>query len=88
MKTESADEILARLNENTHEVQADEKSSNRRRAANQWVAHFLAVAELDLSGCKTTEDIENKLIESWEAKEEVKNDKVQQLVGKFTTPAA
>lgn len=76
-----AEELLAKLNQVSQEK--DDHAEGRKKAASQWVAHFLAVAELDLTECKSVDDIEAKLIESWELKEAQKDEKVIHIVQKF-----
>jgi len=78
-----AEEILKRLNSTTIDMDNDH-TEGRKKAAKQWVAHFMAIMELDgLNQCESQSDIEELLIASWEEKESMKDSKVKSFLSKL-----
>lgn len=75
-----AEALLAKLNKTSHDEEAH--SEGRKKAAGQWVSHWIAISQLDLSACNTVEDVENALIDSWINKEIEKDSLVQSLINR------
>lgn len=85
--SKKAEELASKLmsgDATTASNTTDEAAKGRKRAARDWVQHFVAVSkfvkELDEKP-ESIEDLETALIASWEAKADNRNSEFQNIIG-------